>query len=40
MHPKKKDYHNKVWYKKFEDFVNFKHTHGGRPDVKIRENKN
>ena len=37
--PKKQHHHNKVWYKKFEDIVNFQHAHGGRTDMKRRENK-
>ena len=36
---KKQDHHNKVWYKKFENLVNFQHAHRGRMDVKRRENK-
>ena len=26
-------------YKKFEDLVNFQHVHGGRTDLKFRQNK-
>ena len=29
----------KFWYKKFEDIVNFQYAHGGRTEVKRRENK-
>ena len=36
---KKLDHHNKFWYKNFEDIINFQHAHGGRIDVKRRENK-
>ena len=36
---KKRDHHNKVWYKKFEDIINFQHDHGGRMDTKCRKNK-
>ena len=38
-HRKKKDHHNKVLYKKFEDLVNFQHSHGGRTDMKHKEKK-
>ena len=36
---KKLDYHNKFWYNKFGDIINFQHAHGGRTDVKLRKNK-
>ena len=32
-------HHNKFLYKNFEDLINFQHAHGGRMDLKRRENK-
>ena len=37
--PKKQDHHNKVWYEKFDNLVNYQHAHGERTNLKHRENK-
>ena len=35
----KLDHHKNIWYKNFQDLINFQHAHEGRIDLKRRKNK-